>query len=82
MSTQPTAENDVPEVGGIRIASAGHACDNDACSVLVYNPDGPRRIGNPVRGCPGCGQDGFEVRFGIGLDRVIPPGSGDTTEAS
>lgn len=63
-----------PEVGGIRLASAGRACDNDGCSVLVYNPDGPRRIGNPVRGCPGCGQDGFDVRFGIGLDSVTPPG--------
>lgn len=55
---------------GVQLTSAGTACDNDRCSVLVYNPDGPRRIGNPVRGCPSCGQEGFEVRFGIGVDEI------------
>lgn len=57
----------------MRLTSAGRACDNDRCSVLVYNPDGPKRIWNPVKGCPGCGQDGFDVRFGIGVDRVTRP---------
>lgn len=61
------------EIGGIRLASAGRACDNDRCSVMVYNPDRPRRIGQPVSGCPGCGQDGFDVRFGIGVDQISLP---------
>jgi hypothetical protein len=60
--------NTAPEVGGIRIASAGQACDNDRCSVLVYNPEGPRSPGSVLNGCPACGRDGFAVRFGIGLD--------------
>jgi len=62
-----------PSVGGVRIMSAGTACDNDRCSVLVYNPEGPRPPGSVLTGCPSCGQDGFEVRFGIGLDAATPP---------
>lgn len=61
-----------PSVGGVRIMSAGTACDNDRCSVLVYNAEGPRVAGSPSRGCPSCGHDGFAVRFGIGLDAVTP----------
>lgn len=55
---------------GFRIESAGTACDNDGCSVLVYNPEGPRLNGAIRDGCPGCGREGFRVRFGIGIDHV------------
>ncbi|GAW57628.1 hypothetical protein [Nocardioides sp. PD653] len=65
-----------PSVGGVRIMSAGTACDNDRCSVLVYNAEGPRIAGSPTSGCPSCGKDGFEVRFGIGVDEVIRPAEG------
>lgn len=58
------------EVGGFRIASAGTACDNIHCSVLVYNADGPRLNGANRNGCPSCGDEGFPVRFGIGVDEV------------
>lgn len=66
-----------PSVGSVRIMSAGTACDNDRCSVLVYNAEGPRVSGSPTTGCPSCGKPGFEVRFGIGLDSVTPSGSGE-----
>lgn len=63
-------ESAEPSIGGVRIMSAGAACDNDRCSVLVYNTEGPRVAGSPLRGCPSCGSDGFAVRFGIGLDEL------------
>lgn len=56
---------------GVRLTSAGTACDNDTCSVLVYNAEGPRMYGAVRSGCPSCGQKGFDVRFGIGVDRII-----------
>lgn len=58
------------EIAEIRIASAGQACDNDRCSVLVNNPDGPRRVGDVRTGCPSCGGAGFPVRFGVAVDDI------------
>ena len=77
MAEQNQAETgDTPSVGGVRIMAAGTACDNDRCAVLVYNADGPRPPGSVLSGCPCCGEAGFDVRFGIGLDEIAPSTGG------
>lgn len=53
--------DDEPTVG-MRLSSAGQICLSLDCMVMVFAPH--------AEGCPACGGEGQDARFGVGFDEI------------